>query len=134
MSLFEKVEAEVEIKASANRFHEVNSKRLAEVPKLSPNFLQRVDLVEGEWGQEGSVMCWYFLFGKSIKICCWSCLMDSWNIFTFYTILALTNVYVLDLLMIVLITWWEKSGIVLSCWVSWCFFIIFLKTKSDKNP
>ena len=70
MSLFEKVEAEVEIKASANRFHEVNSKRIAEVPKLSPNFIQSVDLLEGEWGKEGSVMCWYFLFGKSIKICC----------------------------------------------------------------
>ncbi|KAM3747806.1 hypothetical protein ACB098_05G062800 [Castanea mollissima] len=67
MSLFGKVEAEVEVKASANRFHEVNSKRVAEVPKLSPNFIQSVDLVEGEWGQEGSVICWYFLFdGKAV--------------------------------------------------------------------
>ena len=48
---------------------------------------------EGEWGQEGSVLCWYFVFGKSIKICCWSCLMNSWNLFTFYTILAFTNAY-----------------------------------------
>ncbi|KAF3954256.1 hypothetical protein CMV_020376 [Castanea mollissima] len=67
MSLFEKVEAEVEIKASAKRFHEVNSKRVAEVPKLSPNFIQSVDLLEGEWGKEGSVMCWYFVFdGKAV--------------------------------------------------------------------
>ena len=70
MSLFGKVEAEIEIKASAYKFYEVNSKRLAEVPKLGPNFIQSVDLVEGEWGQEGSVMCWYFIFGKSINICC----------------------------------------------------------------
>ena len=49
MSLFGKVEAEIEIKASAYKFYEVNSKRLAEVPKLGPNFIQSVDLVEGEW-------------------------------------------------------------------------------------
>ncbi|XP_030971798.1 MLP-like protein 43 [Quercus lobata] len=67
MSLFGKVEAEVEIKASANRFHETNSKRIAEIPKLSPNFIQSVDLVEGEWGQEGSVMNWYILYdGKAV--------------------------------------------------------------------
>ncbi|KAF3952022.1 hypothetical protein CMV_022380, partial [Castanea mollissima] len=65
MSLFGKLDAEIEIKASAYKFHEVNSKRLAEVSKLGPNFIQSVDLVEGEWGQEGSVMCWYFNFGKS---------------------------------------------------------------------
>ncbi|KAK7844880.1 MLP-like protein 43 [Quercus suber] len=67
MSLIEKIEAEVEIKASAKRFHETNSKRIAEVPKLSPNFVQSVDLLEGEWGKEGSVMCWYFVFdGKAV--------------------------------------------------------------------
>ncbi|KAM3699958.1 MLP-like protein 43 [Castanea sativa] len=67
MSLFGKLDAEIEIKASAYKFHEVNSKRLAEVSKLGPNFIQSVDLVEGEWGQEGSVMCWYFNFdGKAV--------------------------------------------------------------------
>ena len=70
MSLFGKVEAEVEIKAPASKFHEVNSKRLPEVPKLSPNFLKSVDLIEGQWGEEGSVICWYFIFGKSSKISC----------------------------------------------------------------
>ena len=69
MSLFGKVEAEIEIKASANKFYEVNSKRVAEAPKFCPNFIQSVDLVEGEWGQEGCVVCWYFIFGKSINIC-----------------------------------------------------------------
>ncbi|GMY34001.1 mlp-like protein 43 [Fagus crenata] len=67
MSLFGKVEAEVEIKAPASKFHEVYSKRLPEVPKLSPNFLKSVDLIEGQWGEEGSVMCWYFIFdGKAV--------------------------------------------------------------------
>ncbi|KAL4626402.1 hypothetical protein ACB092_05G093400 [Castanea dentata] len=51
MSLFGKLDAEIEIKASAYKFHEVNSKRLAEVSKLGPNFIQSVDLVEGEWGR-----------------------------------------------------------------------------------
>ncbi|KAM4111404.1 hypothetical protein ACJW30_05G065000 [Castanea mollissima] len=52
MSLFGKLDTEIEIKASAYKFHEVNS---------------NVDLVEGEWGQEGSVMCWYFNFdGKAV--------------------------------------------------------------------
>ena len=73
MSLFGKVEAEIEIKASAYKFFEANSKRVADLPKHAPNFIQSVDLVEGEWGQEGSVMCFYFTFGKSINICCCCC-------------------------------------------------------------
>ncbi|KAL4626400.1 hypothetical protein ACB092_05G093200 [Castanea dentata] len=67
MSLFGKVEAEIEIKASAFKFFEANSKLVADLPKHAPNFIQSVDLVEGEWGQEGSVMCFYFTFdGKAV--------------------------------------------------------------------
>ena len=43
MSLFGKVEAEIEIKASAYKFYEVNSKRVAKAPKFCPNFIQSVD-------------------------------------------------------------------------------------------
>ncbi|XP_050286430.1 MLP-like protein 43 isoform X3 [Quercus robur] len=67
MSLFGKVEAEIEIKASAYKFFEANSKRVADLPKHAPNFIQSVDLVQGEWGQEGCVVCWYFIFdGKAV--------------------------------------------------------------------
>ena len=79
MSLFGKLEAEVEIKAPSYKFHEANTKRVAEIPKLIPNFIQSLDLVEGEWGQKNSVMCWYFILGKS---------MHSWNIL--YVMLGLT--------------------------------------------
>ena len=43
MSLFGKVEAEIEIKAFAYKFYEVNSKRVAEAPKFCPNFIRSVD-------------------------------------------------------------------------------------------
>ena len=65
MSLFGKVEAEAETKAPAYKYHEVNSKRISETAKICPKYFQRVDLKEGEWGEVGSVMCWYLLIGKS---------------------------------------------------------------------
>ena len=68
MSIFGKLETEVEAKAPAYKFHEVNSKRIHETTKICPRYFQKIDLKEGEWGGEGSVTCWYFIIGRITKI------------------------------------------------------------------
>ena len=86
MSLFCKVEAETEAKAPAYTFHEVNSKRISETVKICPKYFQRVDLKEGEWGEVGSVMCWYFLIGKTT-------LLFSFLIWDIILLLIMSNVF-----------------------------------------
>ncbi|KAB1202344.1 MLP-like protein 43 [Morella rubra] len=68
MSLFGKLEVEVEIKAPAHKFHKVNTTGNSELPNFCPQFIQKVESLEGEWGEEGTVVCWYFHVGKSTTI------------------------------------------------------------------
>ncbi|KAB1215227.1 MLP-like protein 43 [Morella rubra] len=68
MSLFGKLEVEVEIKAPAHMFHEVNTTGTPELPNICPQFIQKVDLLEGEWGEEGSIVCCYFLVDGKIVV------------------------------------------------------------------
>jgi hypothetical protein len=64
MSLFGKVEGDVEIKASAEKFHEVFSGRPHHVSNVCPDKIQGCALHEGDWGNEGSVIYWDYVHGN----------------------------------------------------------------------
>ena len=66
MSLFGKVEADVEIKAPAEKFHELFSCRPHHISNVSPGKVQGCALHEGDWGKEGSVIFWDYVHGKAI--------------------------------------------------------------------
>ena len=66
MSLFGKVEADVEIKAPAEKFHEIISCRPHHISNVSPGIVQGCALHEGDWGKEGSVINWDYVHGKEI--------------------------------------------------------------------
>ncbi|XP_057975400.1 MLP-like protein 34 [Malania oleifera] len=62
----EKLEAEVEIKASADHFHDIFSSRPHHISNICPEKIQGCDIHEGEWGNESSVIYWnYVLDGKA---------------------------------------------------------------------
>ncbi|XP_057975401.1 MLP-like protein 34 [Malania oleifera] len=62
----EKLEAEVEIKASADHFHDILSSKPHHLSNVYPEKIQSCDIHEGEWGKESSVICWnYVLDGKA---------------------------------------------------------------------
>ncbi|XP_038893088.1 MLP-like protein 31 [Benincasa hispida] len=66
MSLHGKLEADVEIEASASKFHELINKRLHHVSKASGDKVQSCELYEGDWGEVGSIIYWnYFHDGKA---------------------------------------------------------------------
>ncbi|XP_038893047.1 MLP-like protein 31 [Benincasa hispida] len=66
MSLQRKLEGDIEIEASASKFHELLHKRLHHVPKASGDKVQSCELHEGDWGKVGSIVYWnYFLDGKA---------------------------------------------------------------------
>ncbi|KAJ4710007.1 MLP protein [Melia azedarach] len=55
----------IEVKASAAQFHEVFSCRPHLVTSTSPGNVQSCELMEGEWGKPGSVICWTFTRDKN---------------------------------------------------------------------
>ncbi|KAE8076308.1 hypothetical protein FH972_014970 [Carpinus fangiana] len=68
MSLFGKVEGDVEIKASAEKFHEVFSGRPHHVSNVCPDKVQGCALHEGDWGNEGSVIYWDYVHDGQAKV------------------------------------------------------------------
>ncbi|KAJ7954250.1 MLP protein [Quillaja saponaria] len=65
MSEFGKVETDVHIKASPEKFHEIFCSRTHHIPNVSPGNIQGVVVHEGEWGTVGAVIFWnYTVDGK----------------------------------------------------------------------
>lgn len=60
MSLAGELETVIEVKASADKIHEVFSCRPHIVTSISPQSVQSCELTEGEWGKPGAVICWTF--------------------------------------------------------------------------
>ncbi|GLT99812.1 hypothetical protein SLE2022_172260 [Rubroshorea leprosula] len=67
MGLTGKLEADVEMKCSAERFHEVFCSRPHHISKVTTDNIQGVELHEGEWGAEGSVICWSYVHDGDAK-------------------------------------------------------------------
>ncbi|XVE92013.1 hypothetical protein REPUB_Repub01dG0060600 [Reevesia pubescens] len=63
-SLTGKMEASVEIKASAEMFHDLMFNRPHHVSNACPDKVQACDLHYGGWGKHGSIVCWSYFHGK----------------------------------------------------------------------
>ncbi|KAL5763251.1 hypothetical protein ACOSP7_019515 [Xanthoceras sorbifolium] len=61
MSLIGQLETDVEIKAPADKFHDVFSCRPHHISNVTPEKIQGVDLHEGEWGKVGTIICWNYM-------------------------------------------------------------------------
>ncbi|OAY25250.1 MLP-like protein 28 [Manihot esculenta] len=68
MTLWGKLEAQFEIDAPADQFHDVFSCRPHHISNMSPHKVQGYDLLEGEWGKEGAIVCWKYLHDGSAKV------------------------------------------------------------------
>ncbi|EOA35840.1 hypothetical protein CARUB_v10021082mg [Capsella rubella] len=65
-SLVGKLETEVEIKASAGKFHHMFAERPHHVSKATPDKIHGCELHEGDWGKVGSIVVWnYVIDGKA---------------------------------------------------------------------
>ncbi|XP_061341106.1 MLP-like protein 34 [Gastrolobium bilobum] len=65
-SQVEKLETSVHIKASAVQFHDVVCNRTHHLRNICPEKVQGVEILEGEWGTEGSIIFWnYVIDGKA---------------------------------------------------------------------
>ncbi|XP_062111148.1 MLP-like protein 28 [Humulus lupulus] len=60
-NLFGKLETDVEIKASAAKFHDIFKHRPHHISNHSTDKIKGVDIHEGEWGTVGSVIFWNYV-------------------------------------------------------------------------
>ncbi|KAG7589697.1 Bet v I/Major latex protein [Arabidopsis suecica] len=67
-SLVGKLETEVEIKASAGKFHHMFAGKPHHVSKASPGNIQSCDLHEGDWGTVGSIVFWNYVHDGEAKV------------------------------------------------------------------
>ena len=58
MAQVRKLEAEVQIKAGAEKFYNVMKSQSQQIPKASSDKLQAVEVLEGDWETAGSVKLW----------------------------------------------------------------------------
>ncbi|GKV38623.1 hypothetical protein SLEP1_g46512 [Rubroshorea leprosula] len=54
-SLQGKLKYDVEYKAPVDKIHEFWSRGISDLPKISPNIIQNIQLVEVSWGNEGCI-------------------------------------------------------------------------------
>ncbi|TKY49591.1 MLP protein 43 [Spatholobus suberectus] len=65
-SQLQKVETNVHIQASAEQFYDVLCNRTHHIANIFPEKIQSVEIHNGEWGTEGSIISWnYSLEGKA---------------------------------------------------------------------
>ncbi|KAF7827656.1 MLP-like protein 34 [Senna tora] len=56
-----RLETDVHIKASAEQFHDVFCSRTHHIANVCPEKIQGVEIHEGEWGTEGSIIFWNYV-------------------------------------------------------------------------
>ncbi|KAJ4709999.1 MLP protein [Melia azedarach] len=69
LSLTGEVSANVEVQAPAAMTHEVFSSKLNQLSNACPEKVKAVDLLEGEWGKAGCVICWHFVYDGKTQTC-----------------------------------------------------------------
>ncbi|KDP44595.1 hypothetical protein JCGZ_22177 [Jatropha curcas] len=88
MSLTGKLEADVEIKASADKFHDVFGSRPHHLKHATPHNVQGCELHDGEFGKEGSVVCWNYVHDGVPKVAKDIVeKIDNVNLFTTYKVI-----------------------------------------------
>jgi len=65
-SQIQKLESEVSMNASAEKFYDILCNKTHQLPKISPQNLLSVQIHKGQWGTQGSIISWNYLHGMSI--------------------------------------------------------------------
>ena len=70
MALVGKQEADVEIKAPADKFFNILRSKIHHIPNISSDKVHGVEVHEGDWETLGSVKFWKFTVGMAILTYC----------------------------------------------------------------
>lgn len=63
MAQIAKMESQVDIKSSAEKFFQTFCNKQNELPKMCPNVVKDLQLIKGDWQSVGSIRKWIFVPG-----------------------------------------------------------------------
>ena len=63
MALAGKLEADIDIKSSAEKFYDALKSKIQHLPNIASDKVHAVEVHEGDWGISGSVKLWKFTVG-----------------------------------------------------------------------
>ncbi|XVE74685.1 hypothetical protein DITRI_Ditri12bG0037100 [Diplodiscus trichospermus] len=105
MAQIAKMEVQVEVKSSADKFYDILRNKLHLVPKISPQQFKNGKVVQGDWNTQGSVREWTFAVAGSIETVketieayddeskCFTCCMLEGDLMKYYkTFKSIVNV------------------------------------------
>ncbi|KAF3489172.1 hypothetical protein F2Q69_00054463 [Brassica cretica] len=64
------IETSIEIKAPAQKYYHMLTRKPKDLPEASPDNLQRCDVLEGEPGKVGRILSWNYVTMKSLSLQC----------------------------------------------------------------
>ncbi|KAL6350888.1 hypothetical protein AAG906_031474 [Vitis piasezkii] len=67
MAQIAKMEAQVEIKSPANKFHEVLISKAHLLPKACPDKIKSIEVVEDDWKSVGCVELWTYCIDRDVR-------------------------------------------------------------------
>ncbi|KAK3442594.1 hypothetical protein EUGRSUZ_B02928 [Eucalyptus grandis] len=69
MSLEGKLEVEIDIQSSADKFYNLFKSQIYHLPTISSDIIQKVELHDGDWNSSDAIKHWnYTLDGKSLTV------------------------------------------------------------------
>ncbi|RDX90326.1 MLP-like protein 43, partial [Mucuna pruriens] len=67
-SQLQKVETNVHIKATAEKFHDLICNKTHHIPRTFPEKIQSVEILSGELGTDGTIILWTYLFEGKVSV------------------------------------------------------------------
>ncbi|XP_009349512.1 MLP-like protein 28 [Pyrus x bretschneideri] len=67
MAQIAKMEVQAEIKASADKFYEIFLSKGYLLPKMCPNVIKDLQVIQGDWGSVGSVKQWTYFAADNVS-------------------------------------------------------------------
>ncbi|XP_022955482.1 MLP-like protein 43 isoform X3 [Cucurbita moschata] len=68
MALYGKLETDIEIRASAEKFHEIIHQRPHHISNICSDKIQGVELHEGEWDKVGTILYWRYVHDGKVSV------------------------------------------------------------------
>ncbi|GMI75184.1 MLP-like protein 31 [Hibiscus trionum] len=86
MAQIRRMDCQIEVKSSADKFFDAFKTKAHLMPKMSSQLVSDIKLLEGDWTSVGSVRLWYYSANNKVLLAIWGWCESSVNCFErFYT-------------------------------------------------
>lgn len=74
MAQIAKIDTQMDVKSSAQRFYEIFRSKQYLFPKICPDLIKDVQVIEGDWESVGSIKLWSYVAGIHMSVIMYVCI------------------------------------------------------------